>query len=194
VENVIFRAPAALGQEGDIVPERSGGVLDILVNAIEMEREGKAFFEEVASNSRNQRTRDTFSSLVKQEQRHEEILSEELIRLKQGRDWASLGEMKASGHEYPKISVFKDNQIRRKKFDPGGGELEALKLGIEIEKKSIDYYRNAGVQADDPKAREIFNWLVGEEAGHLTILSAEYEYRARPGYYYDNMEFSLEVM
>jgi len=174
--------------------EKDAGILSILANAIEMEFEGKAYFEDFASNARHQRTKDTFMSLVKQEQRHVDILSEELRRLDQGKTWASLEEMKASAPQSPKTSVFRNRDIRRIKFNPEAGELEALKLGIEIEKKSIEYYRSAGTQAGDPKAREIFNWLVGEEGGHLTILNAEYEYRSRTGYYYDNMEFSLEVM
>ncbi|HJX04553.1 MAG TPA: ferritin family protein, partial [Thermoplasmata archaeon] len=157
------------------------------------EREGKAFFEDVASSAKHQRTKDTFASLVKQEQRHVDILTEELRRLEQGKDWASLQEMNATPTQHPKISVFKDKEIRRMKFDSEAGELEALKLGIKIEMKSMDYYRNAGQESTDPKAREIFNWLVGEEGGHLTILSAEYEYRIKSGFYYDNMEFSLEV-
>ncbi|MCU0853115.1 MAG: hypothetical protein MUC90_07705, partial [Thermoplasmata archaeon] len=95
---------------------------------------------------------------------------------------------------YPKLSVFKDRGIRRYKLGPEAGELEVLSLGIEVEKKSMDYYRTAGNQATDTKAKEIFNWLVGEEGGHLTILTAEYENRKGSGYYYDNMEFSLEVM
>lgn len=159
-----------------------------------MEREGKAFFEDVGKNAKHQRTRDTFMSLVKQEQRHMDILGEELRRLEQGKDWASLRDMKASAPTYPKLSVFKDKDIRRKKFDPEAGELDALKFGIEIEQKSIDYYRKAGLESEEPKARELFNWLVGEEGGHLTILNAEYEYRTKSGFYYDNMEFSLEVM
>ena len=170
------------------------GILDILGNAIDMELEGKAYFEDIASGTKHQRTKDAFMSLVKQEQRHVDILSEELRRLEHGKDWASLQEMKASAPQFPKISVFKDKEFRRMKFDPEAGELEALKLGIEIEKKSIDYYRSAGSATGDSKAREIFNWLVGEEGGHLTILSAEYEYRIKSGFYYDNMEFSLEVM
>jgi len=171
-----------------------GGVLKILGNAIEMELEGKAFFEEVANKSRNRRTKGTFMSLVKQEQRHVDIIGEELSRLEKGLDWASLGEMKSSAPTYPKLSVFRDNEFRRLKFDPESGELEALKLGMEVEKKSIEYYRSAGVQTPEPKAKEMFYWLVGEEAGHLTILSAEYENRTKSGFYYDNMEFSLEVM
>jgi rubrerythrin len=169
-------------------------VLGILSNAIEMEIEGKAFFEEVAEKSRNARTRETFMSLVKQEQRHVNILGEEMKRLESGKDWAPLGDMKRSAPQYSKMSVFRDKEFRRLKFDPESGELEALKVGIEVEKKSIEYYRSAGQQSTDAKAKEVFNWLVGEEAGHLTILSAEYENRTRSGFYYDNPEFSLEVM
>lgn len=169
-------------------------VLRILENAIEMEHEGKAFFEDVAANSRHKRTKDTFMSLAKQEQRHAEVLSEELRRLEQGKEWASLKEVKASASQPSKMSVFKDREIKRMRFNPEAGELGALKFGIEIEKKSMDYYRRAGAQTSDPKAREVFNWLVGEEGGHLTILSAEYDNRTRSGFYYDSMEFSLEVM
>ena len=175
------------------MPEQHAGALSILTNAIDMEREGMAFFEDVASSSKHQRTRDTFSSLAKQEQKHVEVLSEELRRLEQGKDWLSLEDARSAPVQYQKISVFKDKEIRRNKVDSEAGELEALKLGIKIEMKSIDYYRNAGQASADPKAREIFNWLVGEEGGHLTILNAEYEYRIKSGFYYDNMEFSLEV-
>ncbi len=170
------------------------GVLSILTNAIEMELEGKEFFAEVAAKARNQRTRETFMSLVKQEQRHVDILGEELRRIEKGMVWAALEEMKRSAPTYPKMSVFRDKKFTRLKFDPESGELEALRVGIDVEKKSIEYYRAAGSQAGEPKAREVFNWLVGEEAGHLTILSAEFEYRTRSGFYYDTPEFSLEVM
>jgi len=176
------------------MPGKDAGILSILANAIEMEYEGKAFFEDVASKSRHQRTKDTFVSLVKQEQRHVDILSEELRRIDAGRTLGSLEVLKQSAPQAPRISVFKDKDIKRIRFNPEAGELEALKLGIAIEKKSIEYYRDAGSVTTDQKARELFNWLVGEEGGHLTILTAEYEYRNRSGFYYDNMEFSLEVM
>lgn len=168
--------------------------MTILGRAIEMEREGKGFFEDVAAGSRHQRTKDTFMSLAKQEQRHMDILGEELRRLGQGENWASLQELRLLAPQPPNDSVFKDKKIKRMKLNLGAGELDALKLGIEIEKKSIDYYREAGLGTSDDKAREVFAWLVGEESGHLTILTAEYEYRTKSGFYYDNMEFSLEVM
>jgi len=171
-----------------------GDPLDILRNAISMEVEGKEFFESAARSMKEQRAKDTFMSLVKQEQRHIDVLNAELSRLAAGKSWASLDEMRTSASTYPMISVFRDKTIRRIHLRPEAGELEVLKIGVEVEEKSIEYYRTAGAGTEDSKAREIFNWLVGEEAGHLTILNAEYEYRTKSGFYYDNMEFSLEVM
>jgi rubrerythrin len=173
--------------------DRGTGITGILTNAIEMELEGKSFFDEVSKQARVKRTRDTFMSLVKQEQKHVDILVEELGRLQKGMGFASLSSLKGHGEGYPKISVFQDKEFRRLRFDPDASELEALKLGIEVEKKSIEYYRSAGAGTADKSAKEVFNWLVGEEAGHLTILSSEYDYRTKSGFYYDNMEFSLEV-
>jgi len=170
------------------------GALEVLKNAISMEIEGKEFFELAAQRMMRQRAKDMFKSLVTQEQRHVEILQGELSRLSEGSGWASLKEMMDSRSSYPKISVFKDRAVKRFKLGPEAGELDVLNLGIEVEKKSMDYYRAAGSETSDPKAKEIFNWLVGEEGGHLTILTAEYENRTRSGFYYDNMEFSLEVM
>ena len=170
-------------------------VLTVLKNAVQMEIEGKEFFENAAARMKHPRAKDMFTSLVKQEQRHVDVLTAEYSRISDGKSWAPLEEMKSTASSYPRLSVFQDGDIKRAiKVRPDAGELEVLKIGIEVEQKSIEYYRNAGSASDDAKAREVFNWLVGEEAGHLTILNAEYDNRARSGYYYDNMEFSLEVM
>ena len=169
-------------------------MLDILRNAIVMELEGKDFFERAVLAVRDQRTKDTFSGLVKQEQRHIDVLGAELARFEKGQGWGSLDEVSAEASSYPKLSVFKDRKIRAIKLSPDAGELEALKIGIEVERKSIEYYSTAGTSAKNSKAKELFAWLVGEESGHLTILDAEYAYRVKSGYYYDDAEFSLEVM
>lgn len=168
--------------------------LSVLREALDMELQGRQFFEDVAEKVKHPRTKSVFASLVKQELRHVEVIGEELRRLKEGGSWGSLEELQTSPPRHRKLSVFEEKRFKQLVFDPAAGELEALKLGIEIEQKSIEYYRNAGARSDDPKAKEVFNWLVGQEAGHLTILNAEHEYRSNPQYYYDIPEFSLEVM
>lgn len=168
--------------------------LVVLRNAIQMEMEGKDFFERAASRMKHKRAKEMFEGLIKQEQRHIEILGKEFERLTQGKRWMSLEEAEALPSGMPRVSVFKGPALRRVRLPEDAGELEALKIGIDVEQKSIEYYREAKERISNKKAKEVFGWLVNEESGHLTILNAEYEHRRGSGYYYDEPEFSLEVM
>ncbi|MBN1678162.1 MAG: ferritin family protein [Candidatus Thermoplasmatota archaeon] len=173
---------------------RSEEHLLVLRNAIQMEMEGKDFFERAASKVQHARAKQMFEGLVKQEQRHIDVLGKEFERLSQGKSWMSLKEAEALPSGLPRVSVFKDAKLKRIRFPSNAGELEALKIGMDVEQKSIDYYTSARDRVANTKAKAIFSWLVKEESGHLTILSAEYEYRKGSGFYYDEPEFSLEVM
>jgi rubrerythrin len=165
----------------------------ILRNAVVMEIQGKEFYERAAEKMSNQRARDMFLSLVKQERVHVDILEEELNRFVHDKVWLSLKQLKSEASA-PRISVFQDKDIKRLKIGPNAGELDVIKLGIEVEKKSVEYYRSAGNDLHDKNAKDVFNWLVAQEAGHLTILQAEYDYRTKSGFYMGSPEFSLEVM
>lgn len=165
----------------------------VLRNAVEMEVQGAEFYETAASKMRNQRGKEMFRSLVKQENMHREILETQLARLVNDRGWLPLRQLKGEAARQ-RASVFQDSEVKRLALPPDAGELEVIKLGMEIEKRSVEYYRAAGADIDDAGARELFNWLVAQEAGHLTILQAEYDYRTRSGFYMGDPEFSLEVM
>ncbi len=168
--------------------------LQVLRNAIQMELEGKDFFERAIERVQQKRAREMFEGLAKQEQRHIEILGREFERLSSGKSWLSLEEAGEMPSGLPSESVFKEAAIRRIRLAQDAGELEVLKLGIEVERRSIEYYSSARERSANREAKEILTWLVSEESGHLTILNAEYEHRRGSGYYYDEPEFSLEVM
>lgn len=168
----------------------------ILRSAIELEVEGREFFLRAAERMRHAQAREMFRSLAKQEERHISVLEEQLRRVQKGEGWVSPSSVKEAGDMADGIGtqVFEGKDLEKLGFGPGASELDVVKLGMDIEKRSIDYYRRAGLEVKTAKAREVFNWLVGEEAGHLTILKAEYDNRTRSGFYFDTPEFSLEVM
>ncbi len=166
--------------------------IEILRSAIIMEIEGEKFFSKAALRMKHPRAKDTFVSLAKQERRHVKVLEEELQRVERGGDWVSPSSVKGSAASGG--SIFREAEGTEDPLDPKAGELEVLKFGMDVERKSVEYYRRASVEVENAKAREVFNWLVGEEAGHLAILNAEYDLRSRSGFYFDIPEFSLEVM
>lgn len=168
--------------------------LDVLRNAVIMEVEGKEFYQRASEKVRHPRAKEMFGSLIKQEEMHAEVLENQLNHLIHDKRWAPLEEIRHERSSYPRVSVFEDKELREIPLDPGAGELDVLRLAMEVEKKSIEYYREAGMRISDIRAKEVFNWLVGQEAGHLTVLNAEYDNRTKSGFYYDTPEFSLEVV
>lgn len=165
----------------------------VLKDAIEMEAQGKEFYERAAVRMENSRAREMFLSLAKQERMHAEILEDQLTRLARDKAWIPLKQLMRDVSK-SKVSVFEDKDIKKMDIPPGAGELDVIKVGMEIEKKSIEYYRNAGAGVKGWNAKSVFNWLVAQEAGHLTVLQAEYDYRTKSGFYMGSPEFSLEVM
>jgi rubrerythrin len=166
--------------------------IEILRVALGMEVEGERFFSKAALRMKYPRSKEMFISLAKQERRHIRVLEEELTRLERGDGWVSPSSVRGTAD--PADSVFRMVEASEGPLDPKAGELEVIRFGIEVEKKSVEYYRKAGAAVRDGKAREVFNWLVGEEAGHLAILNAEHYIRSRSGFYFDTPEFSLETM
>jgi len=166
--------------------------IEILRNAITMEIDGEKFFSKAAVRMKYSRAKDMFVSLAKQERRHVRELEEELQRLERGDGWVSPSSVKGSAASDD--SVFTEAEGVKGPLDPKAGELAVLKFSMDVERKSIEYYRRAGAEVENARAREVFNWLVGEEAGHLAILNAEYDLRSKSGFYFDVPEFSLEVM
>ena len=52
---------------------------------------------------------------------------------------------------------------------------EALKLAINSEKESMDFYRKAASMMKDERSRQVFELLAKEELGHLTAFFDHYQ-------------------
>ena len=52
---------------------------------------------------------------------------------------------------------------------------EALKLAIQAEKDSMDFYRRAGSVTTNERARKVFDLLANEEVGHLKSFFDHYK-------------------
>ena len=153
----------------------------VLRNAVEMEIQGKAFYERAAEKMTDQKGKDMFLRLVEQERVHADILEDQLNMFVHDKGWISLKQLR-DGASAPKISVFEDRDIREIEIGPNAGELDVMKLGMEVERKSVEYYRAAGNGLRDKNAKDIFNWLVAQETGHLKILQTEYDRRTKSGF------------
>lgn len=70
-------------------------------------------------------------------------------------------------------------------------ELDALKVGMEAEKQSIELYGNGARLASDPGAKALFQKLARVEQGHYDLLEEEYDWLKKSGAYFTLHRFSL---
>lgn len=150
----------------------------VLRNAVNMEIQGKVFYEKAAEKMTNKSGKDMFLRLVEQERVHIDLLEIQLNMYTHDKAWLSMEKLKADASA-PKISVFEDKDIKAIEIGPNASELDVMKLGMKVEEKSIEYYGAAGNDIRDKNAKDMFKWLVGQETTHLKVLQAEYNRRTK---------------
>ena len=147
----------------------SGG--ELLEIAMDIERNGAAFYQALADQSKNKDIRAIYEHLAKEEEKHldtfkgmlntvgkyqpPEVYAEEyMLYLKSLAD----------------SSVFTDVTQAKEKAKKASSESEALDIGIQAEKDSILFYTEMQnfVKPADQKA---VSWVIDEEKAHLRQLS-----------------------
>jgi rubrerythrin len=74
----------------------------------------------------------------------------------------------------------------------GQSEVEALRIGMELEQKAIGFFSQSAAGMSDPAAQEIFEKIAGEERFHHDLLQAQHDSVTRPGFWLDRSEFQRD--
>jgi rubrerythrin len=153
---------------------------DALKKAVKLEEDGCAFYKQCAEKTENKEGKSMFEFLAGEEMRHITWIREAL---------KDAGMNKSIRVLIPDIKDIKSMIFKRKvqggKADERADALEALNIGINAEKSSIELYRNLGKQCDDDECISFFRKLENEEEKHLSILKAEVEFVTETGEFHD---------
>lgn len=145
---------------------------EIVEIGIEIEKNGKDFYDVLAKQSKNKKAAELFKFLAGEEERHIAVFKKILDSVERYIPQESYtGEysayMKALGGEYVFTKKDKGSAIAKKI----NNDKEAVDMGIGFEKDSILFYieMNQSVQEDGHEAIER---LIREERSHLEKLTA----------------------
>ncbi len=142
---------------------------EVLGTALELERKGAAFYMKASGKTENTTGKKMFLQLAKEEEEHIQRLQEMFKKL------------------HPQKTE-KDIPLFDVDVSSYSGEPEALKVGINMEKKSIEFYSDHAKGDLEP----LFCELIEFEKGHLELLQAELDYVQKTGFWFDYFESSLE--
>jgi rubrerythrin len=142
---------------------------EILGTALKLERKGSKFYSEAERKTENETGKKMFRQLAKEEEEHIESLTEMFRNL------------------YPE-KPFKDIPLFEIEISEYSGEVEALKIAIDMEKQSIQFYSDWTEGNLEP----LFKELIEFEKVHLELLEAELDYVRKTGFWFDYYESSQE--
>ena len=145
--------------------------------AIQLERDGMAFYAEAAANTKNPLGRKMFEGLAADEKRHEELL----LAVAQ------------------QMAVELDSELPAKRiatlFAELGDEIKAelgadpedtavVKKALDFEKRAVAFFDEQAAKADAARDKALFERLALEERQHCDILESTLSYLTDTGHWF----------
>ena len=155
--------------------------------AIQMEREGKEFYQAASEKSATGLGKALFSQLAVEEDHHAAIARRIHDALKKG-----------EGHPEVELTFDQGRQLKsifaqaQKEMEAGKHvaqtDTDAIETALSMEEKSRKYYEEQSSRAVNDFEREFFRLLKAEERGHYLSLADYREYLADPTGYFSRTE------
>lgn len=144
--------------------------LEILKQAILLEKRGRAFYETVSEQTNNADVKQFFEMMAQEEDHHVEILAAQYKSFQESGEFSA--EISRNAAKDGGGSVASDvlGQAIREKLSAAGYESAAIAAAIAMEERALKLYGDRAVSADDPAEKSLYEWLSGWERGHLNAL------------------------
>lgn len=143
----------------------------LLRKALELEVNGYEFYNKCSELTNSKDAKEMFSFLAKEEQKHYEKIEE--IYMENFKDDYFAYERNLLSETKREVNfekIFSLENLKEK-----ADVIDALNLGINAERQSIDLYENLSENFKDDKLKEFFEKIADEERKHLMILENERE-------------------
>jgi rubrerythrin len=144
----------------------------VLALGVQRERAARDFYAQAAEKVLLPLGKRMFKLLAAEEAKHEQLLA----------SWSSAGACPA-GVTFPEADkeLLKRGKAKlQNEVKPDTGDIQAIEIGQDMERKSIVFYAEAAAKAEDQPSKELFHRLEGEERKHLVLLTDLFEYMRNP--------------
>ncbi len=166
--------------------------LEALKIAIQMEFDGKKYYQQASQRSDNQLGKKLFQSLAAEEDIHRQKFEELYNAIGSKKAWPKT-DFQPDGGKRLQTILAKATEEMGSNIKPLTTELDAIKTAMDMENKTYDYYKNRGKNATYEAERDFYELLSGEERGHYLALRDYHEYLIDPaGWFVEKEHPSLD--
>jgi rubrerythrin len=166
----------------------SKDVKTLIQDAIKLEINGQAFFNKAAEITHNDLGKKMFVRLAQEEVKHLDTFSRLFSTIIGTEDWKK----QVRREELKGPSAVIDDLAQRMKRAEGQSEVEAIRIGMELEQKAVDFFTKSAGTMDDREAKQIFEKIADEERFHYDLLLAQYDSVTGSGFWLDSSEFQMD--
>lgn len=137
--------------------------VDILKEAILLERRGKAFYTTAARQTDSEAARKIFEMMAAEEDEHIEFLSKQFAYYEQNKAFMKVAEHADTDEDT--VMAILTEEIR-KQVNAAGFEAAAISAAMDFETRAVQIYSERAQSATDENEREMYQMLADWEKGH----------------------------
>jgi len=153
--------------------------LEALQIAVQMEIDGKEYYQKASQRSDNQLGRELFQSLAAEEDLHRQKFEEIYNAIQSKKAWPETDFQPDRGKGLRTIFARAVEEMGSNVKAPAT-ELDAVQTAMDMENKSYDLYKSRSQAAAYDGERDFYETLAAEEREHHLILLDYYEYLKDP--------------
>lgn len=152
--------------------------LEILTQALELERQGQEFYSEAAQETFDKEGRAMFASLADDEEKHAAMIERQMRTVQELGQYETLPDIEAPDIDLEAKLFPPERAAREAEIGEEPSVLDALHFALEIEMRTHTLYTKAAKETEDEAGRTMYMWLADAEMTHFNLLMTDYESQA----------------
>jgi rubrerythrin len=181
-------ASSNLDQRRRAMSDPKSSLREFIEQAIKLEVHGQSFFQKAAELTHNDLGKKMFLRLAKEETKHLDDFSKLFSSVLGSDEWKKLVSRERLKGPSPVI----EQLTARLKRAEAKSDVEALRLGQELELKAVDFFKGCAAGTNDSAVKNIFEKISEEEKFHYDLLQAQVDSLTKTGFWLDSSEFSMD--
>nr|MBN2277741.1 ferritin family protein [candidate division Zixibacteria bacterium] len=161
--------------------------MDVFKYAMQMELDGKAYYEKMAAQAENELVKNILTDLAKDEQKHYNIFK----RFSEG-DFSEVEEFRGGSTRVltNAKNIFQKLSSSGQTFDFGKDLRKTWLQAQEIEKKSEDFYREKATAEKNAQVKKTLGIIADEEHKHWVLIENVLHFLDRPKQWLEDAEWN----
>ncbi len=172
------------------MPAEQDAALGALAQALQMEVEGKEFYQRAAGQSGNELGRQLLASLAAEEDVHRQVFVRIYEELRTRNAWPVVSYHPDGGQHLRTVFTQAAERVGAQVWS-AATELETVGVARQMEARTYDFYQARRQAATGAAEKDLYERLAAQEQEHSLVLADYAEYLRDPAAWFVNKEHPL---